>query len=182
MNRCHGARHCLPPDQADSMGTGADGEVPSGLASGQGSGGFRKSSAPKRIKRQPTAGTPAILDARHHGPNGSGSKPRHIPYILDELGPRRRTVLRGSGTPAGASADTRGQSSESRNDRRSGCRSAPLTPQNPLCQQILLNGLQQALLHLTDKTPHTGLGTVGRRQQVGAGPRKAEIQQQGNLI
>ena len=55
-------------------------------------------------------------------------------------------------------------------------------PKTPLCQPLLLGGIQEALLNLPDKAPHTGLGTVGRRQQVRAGTCKAEVQQQGDLI
>ena len=55
-------------------------------------------------------------------------------------------------------------------------------PQTPLCQPLLLGGIQEALLHLPDKAPHTGLGTTGGGQQIRAGTCKAEVQQQGNLI
>ena len=54
--------------------------------------------------------------------------------------------------------------------------------QTPLYQPLLLCSVQQALLHLPDKAPHTGLRTVGRRQQVRAGTCVTEVQQQGNLI
>jgi len=37
-------------------------------------------------------------------------------------------------------------------------------PQAPLCQPLLLGGIQEALLNLPDKAPRTGLGAVGRRQ------------------
>jgi len=37
-------------------------------------------------------------------------------------------------------------------------------PQAPLCQPLLLGGIQEALLNLPDKAPYTSLGAVGRRQ------------------
>ena len=55
-------------------------------------------------------------------------------------------------------------------------------PKTPLCQPLLLGGIQEALLHLPDKAPHTVLGTAGRWQQVRAGTCKAEVKQQGNFI
>ena len=55
-------------------------------------------------------------------------------------------------------------------------------PQTPLYQPLLLGGIQEALLNLSDKAPHTGLGTVRGGQQVRAGACKAEVQQQDKLI